>query len=385
VSNNRERVRLENDISPDDLNLHSADIFYVDFPKKYQRKFADSFDKRFTIILIFTFIFHFSTAFYFSNRPIVEVIEPIEIARIQEQFARLVLKKEVVKPEKTEIEETYSSNEDFSRGETTEAPAQLDREKSMGEETAVQVAESGGSEETARSRSSTSTEKYSPSHYSTPSRLSTNQYSEAVRNKGLLGLLTSSSKSSKEEGVENILGSAAKSQGKLSNVLNNVDEIRKDGGAPGSGSRQLRGNRAQGEQGTENIISGREKAISRDIKRQSQREKDKVSEIRQEQGVVSGKRNPDEISEVVTQHNGAIQSCYQRELRRNPELKGKVVVRFTISPAGLVKNVQLISSTLNNARVERCIISRVRRWDDFGAIDPTQGDTSFRQVYTFGY
>ena len=84
-------------------------------------------------------------------------------------------------------------------------------------------------------------------------------------------------------------------------------------------------------------------------------------------------------------NNSAIQYCYQRELKRDPNLKGKIVVRFTIDISGKVRIVNIISSTLNNARVERCVVSRIQRWDDFGAIDASKGSESFRQVYTFGY
>ena len=110
-----------------------------------------------------------------------------------------------------------------------------------------------------------------------------------------------------------------------------------------------------------------------------------ISAVANEQGKKSDCRNSDEVSEVVNSHNAAIQYCYQRELKRNPDLKGKLVVRFVINPSGKVKDVKIISSTINNPRVERCVVNRIRRWDDFGAIDPAKGDATFRQVYTFGY
>ena len=43
-----------------------------------------------------------------------------------------------------------------------------------------------------------------------------------------------------------------------------------------------------------------------------------------------------------------------------------------------------MSSTLDNDRVERCILARVLLWKDFPAIDPSEGDVTFRQVYVFG-
>ena len=96
-------------------------------------------------------------------------------------------------------------------------------------------------------------------------------------------------------------------------------------------------------------------------------------------------RSPEAIQEVLLAHVPAIRYCYERELKRDPDLKGKVSVRITVGPDGTVKNATIVSSTLNNERVERCILARIRLWKDFKPIDPSEGDVMFRQVYAFGY
>lgn len=102
-------------------------------------------------------------------------------------------------------------------------------------------------------------------------------------------------------------------------------------------------------------------------------------------GSMVGARDIDKVAAIVMAHSPAIQYCYERELKRNPDIKGKLTVRFTINPDGAVIDVELISSTLQNNNVERCILARIRRWDDFGSIETSLGNTTFRQVYTFGY
>ncbi|MGH7455435.1 MAG: TonB family protein, partial [bacterium] len=104
-----------------------------------------------------------------------------------------------------------------------------------------------------------------------------------------------------------------------------------------------------------------------------------------EDGKATGSRDREAVAAVVAKHTSAIQFCYQRELKRSPNLKGKVVVRFVITPQGAIESVTILSSTLSNGTVESCIAERIKRWDDFGAIDPAKGNTTFRQVYTFGY
>jgi TonB family protein len=96
-------------------------------------------------------------------------------------------------------------------------------------------------------------------------------------------------------------------------------------------------------------------------------------------------RSPEAIYEVVYSHNPAIIYCYERELRKFPDLKGKISVRITISPDGSVKSADVVSSTLNNESVERCILARIRLWNDFEPIDPSEGDVTFVQPYLFGY
>ncbi|MDQ7051652.1 MAG: AgmX/PglI C-terminal domain-containing protein [candidate division KSB1 bacterium] len=99
---------------------------------------------------------------------------------------------------------------------------------------------------------------------------------------------------------------------------------------------------------------------------------------------IGGGRDIDAVAAIVKSHNAAIQYCYQRELKRNPNLRGKVVVRFIIDASGKVVEVSIVSSTLRNRRVERCIVNRIKRWN-FGAIEKSKGNTAFKQVYTFGY
>jgi TonB family protein len=68
------------------------------------------------------------------------------------------------------------------------------------------------------------------------------------------------------------------------------------------------------------------------------------------------------IRRVVRQHLNQIRYCYQRELQTSDDLRGRVVVRFTIAPSGQVVASVVGSSTLNHAGVETCVTRAVRRW-----------------------
>ncbi len=58
----------------------------------------------------------------------------------------------------------------------------------------------------------------------------------------------------------------------------------------------------------------------------------------------------------------AIRGCYEKELKRNPTLKGKVVVRFNITPAGRASDIRLEENSVGSAEVGQCIVSLMRSW-----------------------
>jgi TonB family protein len=76
----------------------------------------------------------------------------------------------------------------------------------------------------------------------------------------------------------------------------------------------------------------------------------------------SGKpaRSREEIETVFDRNKGAIYALYNRALRENPALQGKLVLEFTISPAGDVTMCRVISTELNNKDLEEKIVARVR-------------------------
>jgi len=76
----------------------------------------------------------------------------------------------------------------------------------------------------------------------------------------------------------------------------------------------------------------------------------------------SGKasRSYEEISLVFDKNKGAIYSLYSRALRKDPTLQGKVVLEITIAASGRVISCKVISSELNDKKLERKLVSRVK-------------------------
>lgn len=55
-----------------------------------------------------------------------------------------------------------------------------------------------------------------------------------------------------------------------------------------------------------------------------------------------------------------IKSCYERELRVNSSLEGKVIIQFEIVDQGRVRSAKTKSSTMHDATVESCVAQRIR-------------------------
>lgn len=79
-------------------------------------------------------------------------------------------------------------------------------------------------------------------------------------------------------------------------------------------------------------------------------------------------RSLEEIKLVFDRNKSAIYAIYNRALRQDPALQGKVVLRLTISPAGAVTACEIVSSELRAPELERKLLARIRQFD-FGAKD----------------
>ncbi len=76
----------------------------------------------------------------------------------------------------------------------------------------------------------------------------------------------------------------------------------------------------------------------------------------------AGARGEEDITIVFDQNKGQLFSLYNRERRKQPGLKGKLVLEITIAADGSVTNVKIASSELNAPALERRIIARVKRF-----------------------
>jgi len=79
-------------------------------------------------------------------------------------------------------------------------------------------------------------------------------------------------------------------------------------------------------------------------------------------------RTDEEIQIVFDRYKAALYRIYNRELRKNPTLQGKMVLRLTIKPDGKVSACTVDSSDMDSPALDKKIAARVKKFN-FGAKD----------------
>lgn len=82
----------------------------------------------------------------------------------------------------------------------------------------------------------------------------------------------------------------------------------------------------------------------------------------QEEALVEGGLDKDQIAAVINRHIGEVIYCYEKGLQVKSNLSGRVNVRFVINGGGIVHTANVVNSSLNSAQVEGCVVSHLRTW-----------------------
>ena len=83
-------------------------------------------------------------------------------------------------------------------------------------------------------------------------------------------------------------------------------------------------------------------------------------------GGYAASRTDEEIQIVFDRYKSALYRLYNRELRKDPTLRGQLVLRLTIEPDGSVSLCQLQSSDMHAPDLAQQVVARVQNFD-FGA------------------
>lgn len=99
----------------------------------------------------------------------------------------------------------------------------------------------------------------------------------------------------------------------------------------------------------------------------------------EEESEVDGGLDREVIAQYIKTQLGQILYCYERQLSANPDLYGKVAVKFTIAATGQVEYQSIGDSTLKSSSVEGCILSKIAKWK----FPEPKGGTKVMVTYPF--
>jgi hypothetical protein len=95
--------------------------------------------------------------------------------------------------------------------------------------------------------------------------------------------------------------------------------------------------------------------------------------------VVQGGLDMDQIAEVIMRNMGQITYCYEQGLQTKPDLSGRVRVKFLIGPQGRVTTAGITSSSVRSSKVENCIVNKLQAWN----FPRPEGGVSVKVFYPF--
>lgn len=98
-------------------------------------------------------------------------------------------------------------------------------------------------------------------------------------------------------------------------------------------------------------------------------------------GSLTASRTDEEIQIVFDRYKAALYRIYNRELRRDPTLRGKMVLRITIEPDGTVSACTVESTDMNSPTLVSEIVDRVKRFN-FG---PKEGVPALTILYPIDF
>lgn len=93
----------------------------------------------------------------------------------------------------------------------------------------------------------------------------------------------------------------------------------------------------------------------------------------------TGELSKDEIQRVINSHVGEIQYCYEKQLRGNAGLAGRVVLEWTVTASGSVSVVKINTSSLSSSDATNCMMDKVKKWK----FPKPRGSGSVTVVYPF--
>jgi len=301
-------------------------------------KWNKSYSKSLTRDLLFKFLF----VAFFSLEIVLGIalkgielppIEPPDLEKVPERFAKFLIKKPAP-PLETDLVSTTGTGDNGTDEETTEGSTQANKEKPS-------VGGSGDGDS------------------DTP-----------VVAKGLLGLIGGTGSSDNASATADFLIEQGLVK-EIDDLLGN-QKLRKTKGTGKNGTGSGNGVGSGGGGGVDDLLAfgmsgGIDDLLSdvEGVEKVALKKKGKVN-IQQPQQMrgsqaARAERTAESVMAVINSQQGRIMYTYNKYLREDPNLRGKISVDVTIAADGSVSNVKIVESDIANQNFIRDIINILRR------------------------
>ena len=297
---------------------------YTDY--SWRRAFIKSLgrDLVFKFVFVFLLTIHAGLLGFYHGKEIQPEAKPIELEKIPERFARFILKP----PSEPVIK---STGEVVAQGEASKA-------------------------ETAKTEDKTAAERSEGNAEGNPTN--------PVAGEGLLGLISGVGASKASSSVVDFLVDKGLVK-ELDNVFSETNlKVGNGGSSSGDKFDQLIAFSERG--GIDKLVSGYEQVETVTLKKQGQVNIESPANLRETEGA-TGQRSEESIRSMILSNMGRITYIYNKYLKRDPNLRGKLVLEIAIAASGEITNCYVVEETVNNPDFVNEILSAVRRWK-FAAI-----------------
>ncbi|OQX85535.1 hypothetical protein B6D60_07665 [candidate division KSB1 bacterium 4484_87] len=364
----------------------SEETLIFGFPKEFKRDWIGSLDYRFLKILLATFFIEIGLIFFLTSI-LGTASRPVNVKKIQQQYAHLLLDNAVNPAPKSTITSESTGSSAIEIKSNTELPISAPETAPPPEENAISI-----------SQSNKAHYGVAPLDQRRVLEQSTTQQQSALARKvsqtGILRYLISTPKSDYSEELNAVYANGDANAKLLEQSAEKMDVVRfRSAGAmfqPISKQQldvldRLKGSSVEANLSDEMASLEQLDKIAVEREKKVEKLEYQRDELLQPAKSTAKVRPTDQVARAIQAHARAIQNCYQQAVRQNPGLRGKVTFRIAVSPAGRVVDVQILESTIENEKMLRCMVNRIKRWRNFGRIDDAAGVMKYRQSYVFGY
>jgi len=286
-------------------------------PKEFRRGYFRRVDLTFVLILVLSALFHIAAIFYLNSIPVEEGLSEERAMK----FVSKVTTEDIIIP--PEEEEGVPEDADLEGKDKKKKPVGTGNGKAKGDGEGDGAGDEKGD----------------------------------VMSKGLLAVITSASNGGS---VADIIGDSGTDSG--------IDQIiGKVGGGvqiARSGMGLAGGSKGTGGSGLSGVSAGQLGTVSgpKTVQTGQKTEKSVKGKVGSGGSNVSGNVDTGSVRSYILRRIGGVRACYERQLKIDPSLCGKVAVSFTIGEDGRVASCSVTNSTIGNASVPGCVCRTIGRW-----------------------